>query len=425
VWNWISFASGLIAASMLIAQDAASSKDKIKNIEALGKQGAGAVPALTAYQRDEDVAVRLATVEAILQAGGAAASEALRTSCLDGSPEIQRLSVAGIVNFYKPGYVKQGVRARIGALGNKIIRAGDDVLIDPFVTARPEDVNAIRKVLRDGASRESKLEAANALATLRARDALEDMVPLLKSKDDPFMLAALRLIQSSGDKASANETVFLIRDLNDNVQGRVMAINGVYRNEAALPDLAEVFARNRSSKSRNGALEAIALIGSPESRGLFEQNLENRDPALRAYAAEGLGRIGAPEQLAKLQELFDAEDSTRARLAQSFALVRLGKHDYGEFSPLRQLFNAMNSAAWGEVATAYLRELSRDESLRAKLRDQVASANRSEKIGIARILGWEGSAEDRATLDALAHDRDPEVAQEGIKAARTLNARLP
>jgi HEAT repeat protein len=416
-----------LATALVLAQDAATSnpKDRIKQIESLGKQGAGAVQALTAFQRDPDVGVRLATVEAILHAGGSAAAEALRTSCLDGSGDIQRLSVAGIVNFYKPGYVKRGVRARIGSLGNKITRAADDVLIDPFVAVRGEDVSAILQVLRNGATREAKLEAANALAVLRAKDALPDMYPLLKSKDDPFMLAALRLIQVAGDKAAANETVFLIRDLNDNVQARVMAINGIQRNEAAVPDLAEVFARGRSARSRNGAMEAVAMIGAPESRGLFEQNLENKDASLRAYAAEGLGRIRANDQREKIEALFQSEDTTRARLAQAFALVRLGKADFSEFSPLRQLFNALNSAAWDEVAMAYLRELAREEEVRAKLREQVSAANRAEKIGIARILALEGTREDAQTLDALAHDRDPEVAQEGIRAVRTLGARLP
>jgi HEAT repeat protein len=113
-----------LATALVLAQDAATSnpKDRIKQIESLGKQGAGAVQALTAFQRDPDVGVRLATVEAILHAGGSAAAEALRTSCLDGSGDIQRLSVAGIVNFYKPGYVKRGVRARIGSLGNSRVR---------------------------------------------------------------------------------------------------------------------------------------------------------------------------------------------------------------------------------------------------------------------------------------------------------------
>ncbi|WP_155121315.1 HEAT repeat domain-containing protein [Bryobacter aggregatus] len=413
----------VLLCSGLTAQD--RPKDKIKNIESLAKQGQNAVPAIAAYQRDPDVSVRYAAAEALIQAGGVQAADALRTSCQDGSAAIQRLSIAGIVNFYKPGYVKQGIKAKVGAVGDKILRSNEEPVIDSFVIARPEDINAIRKVLMEGASREAKLDAAQALGTLRAKSALPDLYPLLKTKDDGMMLAALRAIETSGDKAAAQETVFLVRDLNDKIQSRAISINGIFKNEGALPDLAEVFSRGRSAKSKAAALEAIAMIGSPESKGIFEQNLDNRDGSLRGFAAEGLGRIGATDTESRIQTLFQGDDSARARLGQAFALVKFGQLGQGDFSPLTYLFNQLNSAAWNDYAKTYLGELCRSEAVRKELRLKVAAATKAEKIGLARILAAEGTAEDKEVVDALAHDRDPAVAQEGIKAARTLGARLP
>lgn len=425
--NWNLFAKAFLALSILcfVLTAQVRPKDKIKNLEALAKQGQNAAAGIAAYQRDEDVSVRLAAAEALIQAGGVASADALRTGCEDGSSDVQRLSVAGIVNFYKPGYIKQGVRAKAGAVGNKILRSNEEPVVDPFVTVRPEDIAAVRKVLLNGASRDSKLEAAQALGILRAGSALPDIYPLLKSKDDAMMLAALRAIETSGDKAAAAETVFLLRDLNDKIQSRAIALNGIFRNEEALPDLAEVFSRGRSAKSKAAALEAIAMIASPESKALFEQNVDNRDGSLRGLSAEGLGRLVAKEHDAKIKALYQDEGSARARLGEAFALVKFGNLDTGEFSPLTYLFNTLNSAAWNDYARSYLRELSRDSSVRKGLRTKVAAATKSEKIGLARILSAEGTGEDREILDALAHDRDADVAQEGIKAARTLNARLP
>lgn len=80
---------------------------------------------------------------------------------------------------------------------------------------------------------------------------------------------------------------------------------------------------------------------------------------------------------------------------------------------------------WNDYAKTYLGELCRSEAVRKELRLKVAAATKAEKIGLARILAAEGTAEDKEVVDALAHDRDPAVAQEGIKAARTLGARLP
>lgn len=426
--NWNLFVKSLIVAGLtlglLSAQD--RPKDKIKILEGLARQGKGAVPAIAAYQRDADPSVRFASAEALIEAGGVESVDALKVSMQDGSPEVQRMAVAGIVNFYKPGYVKKGVRARIHAVGEKITRSNqEEPLVDPYIKARPEDIEAVRGVLLNGASREAKLQAAQALGTLRATSALPDLYPLLKSKDDSMMLAALRAIEVAGDKAAASETIFLLRDLNDHIQSRAISINGVFRNEAALADLAEVFARGRSQASRAAALEAIAMIGSPESKGLFEQNLDSREDKLRGYAAEGLGRIESKESKPRIEELYKNESSQKARLGQAFALVKLGNLDLGDFSPLTYLFNSLNSAAWHDYAETYLRELSRQDEVRKVLREKIPTATKAEKIGMARMLAVEGRSTDRDIVDALAHDRDTAVAEEGIKAARAMSARLP
>lgn len=428
MWNWNSFAKTLattaLSLGLLLGQD--TSKAKVKALEGLAKQGKNAVPSIAPYQVDADPQVRYASVEALIDAGGVESVDAMRLSCQDGAAEVQRLAVAGIVNFYKPGYVKKGIRARITTVSDKITRNISEPVIDPFVVARTEDVEAIRGVLNKGANRDAKLQAAEALATLRAKSALPDLYPLLQSKDDGLMMAALRAVEVAGDKKAASETIFLLRDLNDKIQARAISINGVFRNEAALPDLAEVFARGRNPKSRAAALEAIAMIGSTESRGLFEQNLEQKDGKLRGFAAEGLGRIHAAEHKAKIEELYKAETSVRARLGQAFALVSLGQLETGEFSPVTYLFNQLNSAAWHEFAESYLVELSRNgDEVRKILREKAPAGTRAEKIGVARVLGREGKADDRAAVDALAHDRDAQVADEGIKAARALGARLP
>lgn len=412
----------MAAATILVAQEPA--KARIKKLESLGKAGTNAVAGIVPFQRDPDVSVRFAATEALLSVGGAQAADALRTSCQDGSAEIQRLAVAGIVNFYIPGYVKPGVRGKLSELASRLKRSEEPV-VDSFVKVRGEDIEAIRRVLREGSSAEAKLAAAQGLASLRAKNALPDLYPFLRSKDDAMMLASLRAIETAGDKPAAQQTVILLRDLNDRIQLRAIAINGVFRNEAALADLAEVFARGRSPKSRAAALEAIAMIASPESRGLFEQNLTAKEGSLRGLAAEGLGRLGAADLKAKLEELFSAEGDMRARLGMAFALVKLGKLDTSEFSPLTYLFNSLNSAAWHDFAQTYLSELAREPAIRLALAAKLPGATKSEKIGLAWVLSLEGSAADQAAVDSLSNDSNPEVAREGIRAARALRARLP
>ncbi len=409
MWNWNSFAKPFASLSLVGAL----------------------LSALAAAQEvdprlyDPSDAVRLAAVEAIIQAGGSRAPEQLRVSCKDGSGDIQRLAVAGIVNFYLPGYVKTGVKARFTKIGDKIVRNNTEWLLDPWITVREEDGDAILGVLRDPKSDTAKLEAAQALGILRYKKALPDLYPLLKSKNDGLMMAALRAVETAGDKSAAQETVFLARDLNEKIHLRVMSIQGVFRNENALPDLAEVFTRSRNAKSRAGAMEAIAMIASPDSKGLFEQNLNHKETGVRAAAAEGLGRLGSSDRKGDMEKLFEEEGSMRPRLGQAFALVKFGDRSETETSPLSYLFNTLNSIAWKDVASAYLEELGRDENIRIALRGKIVEATSAEKQGLAAILGKVGGRDDKATLDALANDKDPKVAQEGLKAAKALNARLP
>jgi HEAT repeat protein len=376
-------------------------------------------------QFDPDPAVRLAAVERIIEAGGSRVAEQLRPSCRDGAGDVQRLAVAGIVNFYIPGYVRTGVRARLARIGDKIVRNKNEFAVDPWVQVREEDGEAIRGVLLDPKSPEAKLEAANALAALRYKPALPDLIPLLKTKQDDLMYAAVRAIELSGDKAAAQETVFLIRDLNEQIHLRVMSVNGVVRNEGALPDLAEVFHRNRNARSQAGAMEAIAMIASPESAGLFEQNLNHRDPAVRGYAAEGLGRIRSQPHKTKIEEMFQGERAMRARLAQAFALVYLGKDEAGELKPFDYLFNTLNSRAWRGVAKGYWEELAREAAIRDRLRNKIPEATNAEKAELAMILARSGDRSDMPSLEALARDRDPQVAQEAIRATKVLQTRLP
>lgn len=405
MWNWNSFAkhstTAALAATLTLAQD------------------------VDPKLYDPSDAVRLAAVEAIIQAGGSRAPEQLRVSCKDGSGDIQRLAVAGIVNFYLPGYVKSGVKAKFSKIGDKIVRNNTEWLLDPWIRVREEDGDAILGVLRAPKSPAAQLEAAQALGILRYKKALPDLYPLLKSKDDPLMLAALRAVETAGDKAAAQEALFLVRDLKEPIHLRVMAIQGIFRNEDALPDLAEMFTRGRNAKSRAGAMEAIAMIASPDSKGLFEQNLNHKEPAVRAAAAEGLGRLATVDKKADLEKLFEEEGSMRPRLGQAFALVRFGDRSETDASPLTYLFNTLNSVAWKGVASAYLEELARDENVRLALRGKIIEATSAEKQGLAGILGKVGTELDKATLDALANDKDPKVAQEGLKAAKALHARLP
>ena len=66
----------------------------------------------------------------------------------------------------------------------------------------------------------------------------------------------------------------------------------------------------------------------------------------------------------------------------------------------------------------------RDAAVRQALYVPMASGTKDEKIGLARVLARSGDSGSVAALDKLSKDPDPAVAQEGLKALRTLQSRM-
>jgi hypothetical protein len=108
----------------------------------------------------------------------------------------------------------------------------------------------------------------------------------------------------------------------------------------------------------------------------------------------------------------------------AFALVMDGKTEMGEFSPLRYLVNNLNSVAYKGEAVPFLVELARDPKVRSSLVGAVPTGTKDEKIGLARVLARSGDKSCVAALQSLSNDTDTDVAKEGLRALRSLQARL-
>jgi hypothetical protein len=102
----------------------------------------------------------------------------------------------------------------------------------------------------------------------------------------------------------------------------------------------------------------------------------------------------------------------------------LGRTEIGEFSPLRYLIDNLNSSAYKGVALPFLTEVARDTGARQALYAPLATATKDEKIGLARVLAASGDKGSLPYLEKIGSDPDPEVAQEGLRAVRNLQARL-
>ena len=195
-------------------------------------------------------------------------------------------------------------------------------------------------------------------------------------------------------------------------------------NREAVPEVTSVLERTRDAKVKRTALGALGMLGDPRSRDVFARYLRDRDDKLRAAAAEGYARMRAPADLAVVEKAWHDETKTQPRLSLAFAMVMLGRAQREELSPLQYLINTLNSSAYRGEAFPFLVEAARQPAVRAQLYQPMLSGTKDEKVWLARVLGRSGDKDSVGPLEKLSRDADTDVAQEGVRAMRNLQARL-
>jgi HEAT repeat protein len=398
-----------------------------KDVRAVAKQGQTAVPTVAGYLNSASVDTRIEAVKQLTALGGRDSIDPLIRATHDADPEMQIRATDGLVNYYLPGYVKQG-------LGSSLVRAGasikakfsdtNDQVIDPFIEVRPEVISALGQLARGGSSYDSRANACRALGILRGRAALPDLLDALRSKDNNIMYEALAAIQKIGDPSAGPRITYLLRDLDDRVQTTAIDTAGMLRDTDALPTLRSIVSDPRNTKVQRGALMAIAMMPQPQDRDLFVRQLGSSDAKLRAAASEGLGRIGNRADVPSLEKLWSDEDRMAPRLAVGFALVMDGNLNVAPDAPLRYLINTLNNAAYHEVSYAYLVEAARQQAVLHVLYTQLDPGSKDEKIYLGRVIAASGDQGSQMFLDKLSRDNDPEVAREGLRSLRSLRSRL-
>jgi len=271
---------------------------------------------------------------------------------------------------------------------------------------------------------DSRANAARAVGILRGQAAIPDLLEAMKTKNDAILYESLIAIQKIRDRSAGPSIRYLLRDLDERVQIAALETTGILQNKEALPDLVNALNRAHTPKVRRAALSAIAMIPDESSRTLFIRYLSDKDDALRGAAAEGFARLKSVADRPVIQKAYDEEGKASPRLSMAFALVSLGAVEVSEFSPLQLLVNTLNSKARQGEALGLLIELARDSKIRTALYPMLVTGTKDEKIYLARVLAACGDAESVASLEKVSRDLDAEVAQEGLRALKSLRARL-
>lgn len=403
-------------------------KQRVRAIRDLGKLGSESISQLEPYLSDPQPEIRVEAVRAIIEIGGQRSLDPLLAATRDNEPEVQIRATDGLVNFYSPGYVKPGGVSgsfkRAGTALKSRFTDTNDLVIAPYIQVRPEVIATLGKLVRGGSSMEARANAARALGILRGKTAVDDLIAALRSKDDAVLRESLIALQKIHDESAGPRVIFLVRDLNENVQIPAIETVGVLRTKEAIPDLRDVITHARTVKVRRAALTSLAMLPDESNRPVIAQYLNDKDDGLRAAAAEGYARLKNPADLAVIDPAFNTETKMNPRLSLAFAAVSLGHNDMSELSPLRYLVNTLNSNAYRGVAQPFLIELSRDPGVRKTLYLALTGATRDEKIYLSQVFASTGGEDAVPYLDTLAKDPDTNVAAEGLKSLKTLKARF-
>ena len=412
--------------SLCLAVQAQTATLRPKDVREIGKGGADAIPKLAALLSNPDFEIRLEAVKQIDEIDTQHSLDPLIQATRDSDAEIQIRATDGLVNFYLPGYLKTGFGSSLRRVGTSIkghFTDTNDQVIDPYVTPRADVIAALGALARNGADENARANAARAIGILRGKAAIPDLIQAMHSKSTPVIYESLVALQKIRDPEAAPSIAFLLRDLDPKVQVAAIETTGLLLNKSALPALVDVLNHTRDSKVRRAALTSIAMLPDPGSREIYARYIADKDEKMRAAAAEGFARLKNPADLPMLEKAYQDEAKMSPRLSMAFAQVMLGKTQISEFSPLQFLIDTLNSAAYHGVAFPFLVELARDPAVRRSLYTPLLQGTRDEKIYLARVMARSGDKNDAPQLEKLSHDPDPEVAQEGLRALKNLQAR--
>jgi peptidyl-prolyl cis-trans isomerase B (cyclophilin B) len=162
--------------------------------------------------------------------------------------------------------------------------------------------------------------SAFAIGEIEDRERLENgsaysdpstIAELMRRLDDPAIVVRNRAVEALGRIGSRTEIAEIIRHMERSDSSRLddrayleFSISALARlkDPAASPSL-EKLAGSGNPEIRSRALDALIQIQSKTAASLFVKNLDNPDPDVRFFAAQGLGLVGDPRLAALLLPL--------------------------------------------------------------------------------------------------------------------------
>jgi HEAT repeat protein len=396
----------------LKSPDAARRQAAIKELGAVKHRPA--IPQLVPLATDPVAAVRRELELALENMDDAQTLPGFIVLAADAENDIRGRAVPSLVNLHVARAF--GMGASLMNLRERMIFHSDrdlETTIEPDVTVDPVVIETLRARIGDS-ERGIRSVAVRGLGMLRARAAVPDLLQVVREdRDDGLRFEGVRALRKIGDTSIAGDLVALLNINSDEVRNELIATLGSMRYRGALEELTRIFESGKKTESaRVLALNALADLADPISAPLFDRLKDDRDEPIRLYANEGIARTATAAMKTDISSARLIEKSARVRLAQAFALLRLGQSEY-----LDELVRCLENRPTRDLAKEYLVETRGADRQALFAPRTVNSTTRAE---LADVMGLMGDPGALPTLHEMAQDPDKDVARAATLAARRI-----
>lgn len=381
--------------------DAATALGKTRRAEAV-------TPLAAAIRSEPEAKVRQEVVRALRVLRDLNAVPALVAAMSDVEGDVREEALGTLVELYAD-------RERQGAVSRFLQMFSDEYdqpAPAPFTTVEASVYHAMAQALHDE-RKEIREEAAFAIGILDGRSVTGDLLQTLQDTEPAVRGATATSLGKVGTSTDGLQLIPLLADENATVRNRVLQAIGALRVPSAGPALREMFEANRRKESAVRILDTLSKVSDPAQADLFREIVKDPDPEKKRLAIEGLGRVSDASLLSAFKKDFQRERNDDLRLAYSFALVRLGDHDF-----LDSIVLGLTSATAGKRCRDYLLEVGPSvlSDIYPYLNDQDANI-RAELCYIVGAMGDEASI---TWLEPLVKDPSPKVADRANRAIERL-----
>ncbi len=313
-----------------------SVEEKIRAAQTLADlQSVEAVPALGAALDDREPKVRFHVIRALGTIQDPAVEPFLGKALLDADRDNRLEAYRYVLAYY------------LGAPVPTVLQRAFPVLFRPpraervpWKRVHPTVVDAFRRWVQSKDSRWTSM-AVQAVGRLWLFDLAPDLGQLLSEPQpkDVVLGAFWSLGQIRACSALTRLLTWSQAPDTDVLERAVWALAQCHREIPALGEaLWKAYQDEKRPERRSIYFRGLAYVGYEPAVPVFLEGLASSSAEVRRYAAEGLGRLGKPENAEAVGRAFLQEEDPAVRLAMDFALFRMGRrdHDVGFVRTLQQ-----------------------------------------------------------------------------------------